>query len=144
MSESARTNGRQATPPALPFASTILGSSNSNAPRTAETVRSPARISPGSAACSGRAATLTASPLTNELPSRGRPATTSPVLTPIRSDSAPAKTASSRRCIANAVCKARSAWSSRASGAPNAAITASPANFSTVPPAPSISALIAS
>ena len=139
MSESARTSGRQATPSALPFASMVFGSPNSNAPRTADTVRSPARISPGSAACSSRAATLTASPLTKELPSRGRPTTTSPVLTPIRSDSSPAKTASSRRCIANAVCKARSAWSSSASGAPNAAITASPANFSTVPPAPSIS-----
>ncbi len=63
------------------------GSSNSNAPRTAATVRSPTRISPGSAACSSRAATLTGSPETNELPTRGLPTTTSPVLTPIRSAS---------------------------------------------------------
>ena len=48
------------------------------------------------------------------------------------------------RCIAIAACSARSAWSSSAPGAPNAAITASPANFSTVPPAASISAAIAS
>ena len=88
ISESARTSRRQATPPAFPFASTVGGSPNSNAPPTAATVRSPTRISPGSAACSSRAATLTASPVTNELPSRGCPTTTSPVFTPMRSDSA--------------------------------------------------------
>ena len=42
--------------PSFPFASTFCGSSNSNAPRAAATVRSPARISPGAAACSSRAA----------------------------------------------------------------------------------------
>jgi hypothetical protein len=68
-------------------------------PRAAPTVRSPARISPGSAPCSSRAATLTASPLTNELLSRARLTTTSPVLTPIRM----ARPLSSRRCIAKAV-----------------------------------------
>src|SRR5262249_25596770 len=40
----------------------------------------------------------------------------------------------------SAACSARSAWSSSAAGAPNAAIAASPTNFSTVPPAASISA----
>jgi len=62
MSESARTTLRQSTPAVFPFASTVDGSANSKAPRAAETVRSPARISPGAAACSSRAATLTASP----------------------------------------------------------------------------------
>ena len=97
MSVSARTTRRQGTPLALSLASTVCGSSNSNAPRAAATVRSPARISPGAAACSSRAATFTASPVTNELPSRARPTTTSPVLTPIRSWSG----GSSRRSIAN-------------------------------------------
>src|SRR5207249_2952455 len=67
--------------------------------------RSPARISPGSAACSRRAATFTASPLTNELPTRGRPTTTSPVLTPILS----ASPGSTFRCIESAAWRARSA-----------------------------------
>ena len=75
---------REMSPPGLPLALDGAGSLNSNAPAAAVTVRSPARISPGAAACSSRAATLTASPVTNELPSRGRPTTTSPVLTPIR------------------------------------------------------------
>jgi len=66
------------------MAATVRASEKANAPRTAATVRSPARISPGSAACSSRAATLTASPVTKELPARGRPTTTSPVLTPMR------------------------------------------------------------
>ncbi len=51
---------------------------------------------------------------------------------------------SSRRCIARAACSARSAWSSCASGTPKTAMTASPANFSTVPPARPISSAIAS
>ena len=73
ISDSARTSRRHSSPPAFPFASTVIGSPNSNAPRAASTVRAPARISPGAAACSSRAPTFTASPLTNELPSRGRP-----------------------------------------------------------------------
>lgn len=63
INESARMSRRQGTPPRLPFASTIMASVNSNAPRDAATVRSPTRISPGPAACSRRAATLTASPV---------------------------------------------------------------------------------
>ena len=49
-----------------------------------------------------------------------------------------------RRCMARPACNARSAWSSSAAGAPKTAMTASPANFSTVPPVRSISAAIAS
>ena len=98
----------------------------------------------GRAACSSRAATLTASPVTNELPSRARPdddlagVDADPQLEPAVED------APSRRCIASAACSARSAWSSCASGTPKTAITASPANFSTVPPARPISSAIAS
>ena len=65
-------------------------------------VRSPTRISPGAAACSSRAATLTASPLAKELPTRGRPLTTSPVLTPMRNPSAPPKSSARRNRIARA------------------------------------------
>src|SRR5207244_1998156 len=83
----------------------------------AEPVRSPTRISPGAAACSSRAAQLTASPVTNALPSRGRPTTTSPVFTPMRSASSSPNSARRRRCIASAACNARSAWSSSAAGA---------------------------
>jgi hypothetical protein len=90
-------------------ASTSLRSPNSNAPPTAATVRSPARISPGSAAFCRRSQVLTASPVTNELPSRGTPTTTSPVLAPIRISSSPSNMPSSLRCIARAACSARSA-----------------------------------
>ena len=71
ISVSARTRRRQTRPPGLPFASIVRGSSNSKAPRTIAAVRSPTRISPGAAACSSLAPTFTASPVTNELPSRG-------------------------------------------------------------------------
>src|SRR6266540_514493 len=58
ISDSALNNGRQTTPPRLPFASIRIGSPNSNAPRTACTVRSPTKISPGEAFCSKRAQTV--------------------------------------------------------------------------------------
>jgi hypothetical protein len=57
-------------------------------------------------------------------------AKTSPVFTPIRSESPPPNSSSRRLCIDSAARKARSAWSSCAAGAPKAAMTASPANFS--------------
>ena len=107
-------------------------------------MRSPTSVWPGCAACSRRAATFTASPVANELPSRGRPITTSPELMPILRASRPPKSSTSRSCIQSATCAARSAWSSWAAGAPNTATTASPMNFSTVPPPSAISASIAS
>ena len=79
----------------------------------------------------------------------GSPATTSPVLTPIRtrsevpisaSSSSLSRSAASR--ISAAVRTARSASSSRAVGIPNAAMTASPTYFSTVPPWRATAALI--
>ncbi len=48
------------------------------------TSSAPSRISPSPAACSRRAAVLTASPVANEPPARADPATTDPVLTPVR------------------------------------------------------------
>ena len=55
-------------------------------PRRGRAARSNRRgaISPGSAACCSRAATLTASPVARLPPARASPTTTSPVLTPIR------------------------------------------------------------
>jgi hypothetical protein len=109
MSDSARRRRLPTTPSGLPLATTDCGSSNSNAPRTDATVRSPTRMSPGCAACSRRAATFTASPVTNELCSRGLPTTTSPVFTPIRRESVSPNNSRMRRCIASAACSARSA-----------------------------------
>ena len=69
---------------ALPFSVERLATASTRkASRTSGTVASPSRISPGPAACSSRAATLTASPGDERL-ARARP-TTSPVLTPMRS-----------------------------------------------------------
>ena len=73
ISVSARTSVCASTGSDLPFASTSNAGPSSNAPRTASAVRAPTTIAPGSLACSSRAATLTASPVTNELPSRARP-----------------------------------------------------------------------
>ena len=58
--------------------------STSMASRASWTVSSPSRILPGVAACSSRAATLTASPVTMACPTVGSPETTSPVCIPIR------------------------------------------------------------
>ena len=69
----ARTTAEATTPPDFPLASTVRGAENSNALATAATVRSPASTSPGSAAFCSRSATLTASPVTNEPPSRAAP-----------------------------------------------------------------------
>ena len=90
----------------------------------------------GAADCS-RAAVLTTSPAAIPSPSAGRaPSATSasPVLTrdPHLELVAPPAIAQSR--IASAARTARSGSSSCATGAPKTAITASPMNFSTVPP----------
>ena len=66
------------------------------------------------------------------------PVTTSPVLTPIRTS---ISTASRSSCAART---ALSASSSRTVGTPNTAITASPMNFSSVPPWRSIATLATS
>ena len=86
----------------------------------------PIRIWPGSAACWRRAATFTASPVANV--ESVDSVTTSPDSTPIRAGM------STVSRIPSAALMARSASSSCACGTPNAAMTASPANFSTVPP----------
>jgi hypothetical protein len=84
---------------------------------------------------------LTASPETNECPAVGSPQTTSPVLMPVRTPTrTPQRDANSSFSppsaapISSAARMARSASSSCSVGTPNTAITASPMNFSTVPP----------
>ena len=111
------------------------------APRTSRAVTGPRRISPGLAACSRRAAVLTVSPVASVSPRDGSPATTSPVLRPTRRlNSRPRRGASSSLRIASsssssaAALAARSASSSWSVGRPKIAMTASPTNFSTVPP----------
>ena len=102
-------------------------------------VRSPRKISPGAAACSRRAATFTASPVT--IFWSPIPATTSPVFTPIRhadvilwSRSSSGFNASSPSRMSTAARTARTASSSWTWGTPKTAMTASPMYFSTVPP----------
>ena len=139
---------RAATGSLLPFAATDGTGSARTASRTKPNVESPSRISPGAAACSSRAAVLTASPTAIVCPS---PATTSPVFTPVRASirrpksrsSSSLRPASASR-ISAAARTARSASSSCSVGIPKTAMTASPMYFSTVPPCRSIGPLIAS
>ena len=112
----------------LPFSSSGPTGSTSAAACTKARVGSPISTSPGCAACCSRAATLTASPVAS---CSSTPVTTSPVMTPIRPCN-PSSGSASR--ISTAACTARSASSSCSTGTPNTAITASPMNFSTLPP----------
>jgi hypothetical protein len=84
-------------------------------------------------------------------PAEGSPATTSPVLMPILTCSRAPKSRSSSAFrvsrisrICDAARTARSASSSWTVGTPNTAMTASPMNFSTVPPCCSIAERISS
>ena len=112
-----------------PLSSRKPRSSVSTTDRVSRRANGPIRISPGSAICWSRAATLTASPVAKV--ESDSSATTSPASIPIRASS-PSPWTESR--IATAARTARSASSSCAVGIPNAAMTASPANFSTMPP----------
>ena len=101
------------------------------------------------AACSRRAATFTASPVTKPWPREESPAITSPVFTPVRARSRTPHRASSCSFssasavrMSTAARTARSASSSRTVGMPKTAITASPMYFSTVPPWRSITVRI--
>ena len=84
--------------------------------------------SPGSAACCNRAATFSASPVASR---SSVPVTTSPELTPIRPSIASPANAFRISIAARHTRNASSSWTV---GTPNTAITASPMNFSTVPP----------
>src|SRR5215210_644166 len=101
---------------------------------------SPATSAPAGAADCSRAAVLTTSPVTIPSPSSGRASsatTASPALTAARASSPRSRIAAR---IARPDRTARSASSSCATGAPKTAITASPTNFSIVPPNRSTSA----
>ncbi len=80
-SPTAASSGKAGTGSDFPFSSSRRSSPSSTASRTSRTVSAPIRTSPGSAACSSRAATLTASPVASR---SSVPVTTSPVLTPMR------------------------------------------------------------
>ncbi len=106
----------------------------------------PMRISPGWACCSSRAATFTVSPDTRAwLSPMSRPVTAGPVFTPIRTrsrtrsaDSSSALSPATASRMPSAAANARRASSSCIVGTPKTAMTASPMNFSTVPPNSSI------
>jgi len=127
-SPAAATRGYAGTGSAFPFKSSRRSVPSSTASRTSLTVSAPTSTSPGSAACSSRAATFTASPVAKR---SSVPVTTSPVLTPMRPRT-PSSGNASR--ISTAARHARNASSSCTTGTPNTAITASPMNFSTLPP----------
>ena len=127
-----------ATGSVFPFSASGSTVSVPTAWRTSASVVSPINTSPGCAACSSRAATLTASPVASR---SSVPVTTSPVFTPMRACT-PSSGSASR--IATAARQARRASSSCTCGTPKTAITASPMNFSTVPPCASTIAFMRS
>ena len=125
----------------FPFSSSGGICSAVTASRTRRMVASPTRISPAAAEASSRCATTTASPVANGSPCAGSPAYTSPVWTPVRTPILIPYTASSssfRRPSSprssTAARTARNASSSCTTGIPKTASTASPTNFSIVPP----------
>ena len=114
----------------LPLSSTGWRARNAIRPPVSSVVRRPHSTSPGPAAFSRRAATLTVSPMTVIPPPAPTAfAITSPEFTPME------KTRSPPRCrMAMAAATALSASSSWARGTPNTAMTESPMYLSTVPP----------
>ena len=119
----------------FPFAATDSRSRYSMGPSVARYVFSPTRIPLTGAAVCRRAAVLITSPATSPSPASARASMltrASPVFTASRTSTASSSSAQSR--IANAERTARSASSSCTRGAPKTATTASPMNFSTVPP----------
>ncbi len=123
---------------ALPFISWFPASSYTIEASVARRVESPTNTCPGPAAAWMRAAVFTRSPATMPWSVAPRVTAASPVSTPAlaRRSGAPASrpsapTASVRSIAART---ARSASSSWATGVPHTAMTASPMNFSTMPP----------
>jgi hypothetical protein len=101
-------------------------------------VDSPTKTCPGAATAWIRAAVLTMSPATMPCPSAPMLTAASPVSTPARAcrpvDAELVAQRGDRGHQIEAARTARSASSSVAIGVPHTAITASPMNFSTVPP----------
>ena len=124
-----RRAGRPAPAPPSPSARAARPARSRPRRCTSASVSSPIRISPGCAACSSRAATLTASPVASR---SSVPVTTSPVLTPIRRLRRRAR--AGRRASPPPPGRPAARRPRAPAGTPNTAMTASPMNFSTVPP----------
>ncbi len=117
----------------LPLSDCSPTGSKAIAELAARWVASPTRTVPGSATDWSRAAVLTRSPATMPWFVAPRLTVASPVRTPARALS-PGPTERTASTSSRAARTQRSASSSRAVGVPHTAITASPMNFSTVPP----------
>ena len=135
---STETSRYAGTGSAFPFSVSGSTGSATTASRTSASVASPISTSPGAAACSNRAATFTASPVAS------RSVGARHHLAGVHADPAAMPSSGSASRISTAARHARSASSSCATGTPNTAITASPMNFSTVPPCDSTIAFIRS
>ena len=123
----------------LPLSSYSPASSNAIACDAARYVASPTSTVPGSAADCRREAVLTRSPATIPCPVAPIVTAASPVKTPARARrrcaaSTPGSRLATVVTSSSADRTARSASSSWAVGAPQTAMTASPMNFSIVPP----------
>ena len=137
----AATTSHAGTGSAFPFARTGSTSRYSIVSRVARYVASPTRMPSTGAADWSRAQVLTTSPAAIHSPPSGRAwsaTAATPLFTPIRMCSSlpmsAAFSSSTRDRTARAARTARSGSSSWATGAPKIATTASPMNFSTVPP----------
>ena len=128
-----RTASQRGTGSALPLSACSPASSYATAASVVRRVASPTSTCPGSAADWIRDAVFTRSPATMPCPSAPRVTAASPVSTPARAATAGSSSGTSAR-RSSAARTARSASSSCATGAPQTAMTASPMNFSTVPP----------
>ena len=137
-SPTTRTARHSGTGSVFPLSVCVPASSKTIAASAVRFVVSPTKTEPGSAADWIREAVLTRSPATMPWPSAPSVTAASPVSTPARArrpaapTSAPSAPTASRR--SSAARTARSGSSSCATGAPQTAMTASPMNFSTVPP----------
>ena len=134
---------QRGTGSSLPLSSCVPADAYAMDASDARFVDSPTSTVPGSAADWMRAAVLTMSPATMPCPSAPMVTAASPVRTPARAASSGAPTSSpsvdTAATRSSAARTARSASSSVAVGVPHTAMTASPMNFSTVPPYSSIS-----
>ncbi len=133
-----RSAWKRGTGSALPFNSWVPASWYATAASVARLVASPTSTVPGWLWAWMREAVLTRSPATMPWPFAPRFTAAVPVNTPARAASSGARTSAPNSATAStrsrAARTARSASSSWAKGAPHTAITASPMNFSTVPP----------
>ncbi len=143
-SVSARTAIHALTGCSFPFATTGSVGWYSITPLVSRYVSSPTTMPLMGAADCRRDAVLTTSPASIDSPREGRApsdTTASPVLTAIRTCRSPPASSPALSRTTSAARTARSASSPCANGAPKMPITASPMNFSTIPPNDPISRL---